>query len=117
MRFLIDENLPFSLTTLLENSHDVFDIATSPLRGVPDHQIWAFAAQERRILVSRDLDFPLLATPPNPPGLILIRVPEIYTAEQITQLFASAWVDIEPSLLERPIVVISPGRVRIRPWI
>ena len=47
MRFLIDENLPYSLIRFLQDSgHDVLDIAASPLRGSPDEKLWKLAARE-----------------------------------------------------------------------
>ena len=54
MRFLIDENLPYSLIRFLQDSgHDVLDIAASPLRGSPDEKLWKLAAREKRVLVTR----------------------------------------------------------------
>jgi predicted nuclease of predicted toxin-antitoxin system len=45
MRFVIDENLPFSFVHLLKKSKlDVLDVAASPLRGLSDDRIWTVAA-------------------------------------------------------------------------
>ncbi|MCL4316229.1 MAG: DUF5615 family PIN-like protein [Gammaproteobacteria bacterium] len=114
MRFLIDENLPFSLVQSLRASHDVFDVATSTLRGATDKKIWLHAGAEQRILVTRDLDFPLSGSEIKPAGLVLIRVPESYTALQITQLFSKVMEDIAVLPFENHITVITPTKVRVR---
>jgi predicted nuclease of predicted toxin-antitoxin system len=59
MRFLVDENLPLSLIRFLQESgHNVFDVAGSSLRGSPDQRLWKLAAREKRVLITKDLDFP-----------------------------------------------------------
>ncbi|MFQ5779178.1 MAG: DUF5615 family PIN-like protein [Nitrospiria bacterium] len=115
MRFLVDENLPFSLVRYLQESgHDVFDVAASPLRGSPDKHLWKKSAQEKRILISKDLDFPFPHIHPYPAGLILIRVPDTFTGKQITRLFSKAMKKTGLEDLKGCITVIAPGRVRAR---
>ena len=115
MRFLVDENLPFSLIRFLQKSnHDILDVAASPIRGSSDEQLWRLAARERRILVSKDLDFPLPQLRPYPLGLILVRVPDTFTGEQITRLFSKALESIELKDFENHITVVSPGQIRTR---
>ena len=116
MRFLVDENLPFSLIQFLrESGHDVFDVAASPLRGCPDERLWRLAAREGRVLVTKDLDFPFPQIRPYPQGLILIRVPDRFTGGQITRLFSKVLKATKVGDLEGRITVIAPGRVRVRP--
>ena len=92
MRFLVDENLPSSLIQFLKKSgHDVQAVASSRLRGSPDEKLWKIAARQKRVLVSRDLDFPIMNIRPYPAGLILIRVPDTFTAVQITRLLTNAF--------------------------
>ena len=115
MRFLIDENLPFSLIRLLQESgHDVFDVAASALRSSPDETLWRFAARQKRILVTKDLDFPFPHIRPYPLGLILIRVPDTFTGRQITRLFSNTLESIKPKNFESHITVIAPGQIRSR---
>lgn len=115
MRFLIDENLPASLSRLLqETGHDILEVAASPLRGSSDEQLWKLAAIEKRILITKDLDFPLPQIRPYPLGLVLIRVPDTFTGKQITKLFSQALKTTKLKDLEGSITVIAPGRVRVR---
>ncbi|MBI1821520.1 MAG: DUF5615 family PIN-like protein [Nitrospirae bacterium] len=116
MRFLVDENLPFSLTQLLrEFNHDVFDVADSSLRGSPDERLWKLSARESRVIITKDLDFPFPHISPYPPGLILIRVPDFFTGEQITRLFSKALKTMNLEDLKGQIIVVSPGQIRFRP--
>jgi predicted nuclease of predicted toxin-antitoxin system len=115
MRFLVDENPPFSLIKLLQDSgHDVIDVAASLLRGSSDERLWKLAAREQRILMSKDLDFPIPQVRPYPPGLILIRVPDTFTGKQIASLFSKAMKTSKLKDLEGRITVVAPGRIRVR---
>lgn len=115
MRFLVDENLPFSLTKLLRNlGHNVLDVVEANLRGSPDEKLWQIAAKEKRVLVTRDLGFPLLASYPLPLGIILVRVPDTFTSSLITNLLDNSLKTIKSEELEGHITVISPGKVRFR---
>ena len=115
VRFLVDENLPLSLVRFLrESGHHVLDVAASPIRGSSDEQLWKRAAREEHILVTRDLDFPFPKIRPYPSGLIIVRVPDTFTGEQITRIFSEAIKRMQPEDLEGSVTVITPGRIRIR---
>jgi len=70
MRFLVDENLPARMVaSLLSRGAEVSYVPGSLLASAADDALWEVAAREDRILVTRDLDFPLPLRP-RPPGLI-----------------------------------------------
>lgn len=116
MRFLIDENLPFGITQyLLSLNHDVFDVAASNLRGSSDKFLWTKAAKEKRIIITRDLDYPIPKLRPAPFGVILIRVPASFKASLITNIFKESVKKIKFDDLKNKIAVISPGRIRTSP--
>ena len=82
-------------------------------RGAPDSEIWRLAAREERVVVTRDLDFPLREVP-RPPGVLLIRAPDTFTRPQIAALLSNF---IETDALGKvagTVTVVSPGRVRAR---
>ena len=110
MRFLVDENLPPIVTELLlQQGHDVHAIRDSNLRGSSDAVVWQIAANENRIVITRDLDFPLEFLP-KPPGLVLLRVPSWFTSEQIGRFVEGALDRAnEPDFLQK-VTVLSPGR-------
>lgn len=114
MRFLVDENLPIDVVELLQDAgHDVSYVRESEHRGASDKEIWRLAVQERRVILTRDLDFPLMELPP-PPGIVLIRVPDTYRRRQIADVVARFIETNAFQQVEGAITVLSPGRVRTR---
>ena len=58
MRFLLDMNLPPAMAGWLRaEGHDAVHVREIGLAGVPDHQVFARAAEDGRIVVTFDLDF------------------------------------------------------------
>ncbi len=115
MRFLVDENLPYNLILFLKKSgEDVLDIAESQFKGCSDEIIWKLAASEKRIIITRDLDFPLSRLKPYPAGLILIRTPNHFTASQITKVFTVYYGELKEKEVAGRITIIAPGLVRTR---
>ena len=116
MRFLVDENLPVEVADVLRRGdHDVLHVSQSSHRGASDQQLWRLAANEGRIIVTRDLDFPL-SDLPRPLGLILLRVPETSTRSLIEDT-VTEFVESEAfDEVAEAITVLSPGRVRRRPF-
>jgi predicted nuclease of predicted toxin-antitoxin system len=114
MLFLIDENLPRSLTQVfLERGHDAVHAVEIGLRGAPDRAIWDRAAAEGRILITRDLDFPLAAVP-RPQGLVLLRLPDSFGRKQIRAIMEEFAETEDFETMPGRITVLSPGRVRTR---
>ena len=114
MRFLADENFPgAAVAALAAIGHDVVWVgATAP--GMPDRDVLAWAAHERRILLTFDKDFGELARGGNLPpesGVVLLRLPML-AAVDAGQRFANAicarddWAGC--------FSVIEPGRIRMR---
>ena len=116
MRFLIDENLPRGVAQVLVRlGHDVLDVASSPHRGESDLTLWQLAVSEDRLLVTRDLDFPLPGTSGRPPGVVLVRVGGLRTGD-LVRLFEEAVSRVSEASLVGNVTVIEPGRVRQRPY-
>lgn len=116
MRFLVDENLPFEIIEYLQSiNHDVFDVAASDIRGSSDKVLWSKAAEEKRIIITRDLDYPIPRLKPAPFGVIIIRVPSDFKATIIARIFKEAVAKVELEKLKNKVAVISPGKIRISP--
>ena len=114
MRFLIDENLPVDVPTLLEDKgHDVLYLPLTGHRGASDEEVWQLAAREERIIMTRDLDFPMPELP-RPPAVILVRVPDTFTREQIAEVMSEFIASDAFKQVMGTITVLSPGRVRVR---
>jgi len=114
MRFLVDENLPVDVQeVLLADGHDVLYVRQSDHRGATDRDLWQLAASEERVLVTRDLDFPLPDNP-RPPALVLLRVPDSFTRKQIRAIMGQFVASSAFQEIDGRITVVSPGRVRTR---
>lgn len=116
MRFLVDECLPLGiLDVLIELEHDAIHVLRSDLRSHPDRAIWQFAATTQRVVITADLDYPLPDLP-RPPGLIILRFPTIFSRESIVALFCDFAQDGGLLGAVHSIVVVRPGKTRIRPF-
>lgn len=114
MRFLVDENLPSVVSELLERQgHNVLHLSKSSHRGANDAEVWQLAVREERIIVTRDLDFPLPVTP-RPPGLVLLRLPDTFTKEHISRVMSDFIASDAFDRVADAITVVSPGRIRSR---
>ena len=114
MRFLVDECLPLDIgDTLIEEGHGCLHVLESALRSSADETLWRLAAEQGRIIVTADLDYPL-AELPRPPGLILLRLPDTFSREQIAARFRQFVREGGLAAAEGSIVVIERDRVRSR---
>jgi hypothetical protein len=114
MRFLANENFPDAAVRALEAAgHDVVWVRTKA-PGASDPEILAWAAREKRILLTFDKDFGELARAsalPSECGVILFRMPMPRPSDagyKLAQLIAarSDW--------GAHFSVVEPGRVRMR---
>src|SRR5687768_7862440 len=109
MYFLLDENVPIALVALLEAAgHDVIHVTRSSYRSAADPVLWRLAADQGRIIVTMDLDFPLPESP-APEGLILIRMPRAFHPRNIPSMFRDCMASAEFGQLSGNIVVVAPG--------
>jgi predicted nuclease of predicted toxin-antitoxin system len=77
LRFKIDENLPEEVARMLRAAgYDAIATGAEGLSGAPDARLAAVVIEERRALVTLDLDFAdIRAYPPERyPGMIVLRV-------------------------------------------
>ncbi len=116
MRFKIDENLPVEVAELLRRlGHDATTILEQHLGGSADPKVASVCQQERRILVTLDLDFAdIRVYPPEEfSGLIVLRLrrqDKIHVLKVVTRL-------MEMSFRESPdkhLWIVEEERVRIR---
>jgi predicted nuclease of predicted toxin-antitoxin system len=115
--FVVDESLPLSaVAALREQGHRAHHVGDVGLRGSPDETIFARAQEEGRIIVTRDLGFGNLVDYPlgTHAGIIVLRVPSIWTAGQIRDLLSTFASDVEPEMLHGALAIVEPGRYRIR---
>jgi predicted nuclease of predicted toxin-antitoxin system len=116
-RVLIDEGLPCSLSNLLrQKGHASQYLIDLGLRGLADSKVFAAAQDQTATLVSRDTDFGNILQYPlgTHGGIVVIRFPtdmrtHFLVAEIVRMLSAIDDADFQGAL-----IIIEPGRIRIR---
>jgi predicted nuclease of predicted toxin-antitoxin system len=116
-RFLVDEDLPRSLAReLRESGIDAVDGRDVGLRGRSDAEIFAFAVAEGRVLLTADLGFGnVLAFPANSHhGIVVARFPSQIPIRTLNDAILAAIRSLTDDDIEQAVVVIEPGRMRLR---
>jgi len=92
MRFLIDEDLPRSIGSLLaQYGHEAVDVRDAGLRGCKDHQVASLASEKGLCLVTGDFDFSDVRNyPPGKyAGIVVLKLPRTATASHTLKLLMS----------------------------
>jgi len=116
-RFLIDEDLPPILSVLLrQKGHETAHVIDLGLRGLPDSAVYKLAQERRATLLSRDLGFAnkLQYPPGSHHGIVVVRFPtEMRRQALITELMTRL-AAVRDDEFEGALIVVEPGRIRIR---
>ncbi|MGF1596171.1 MAG: DUF5615 family PIN-like protein [Acidimicrobiales bacterium] len=117
MRFLLDENQSPAIVGLLQEAgHDAVHVRQVGRAGAPDEDVFAFAAAERRVILSGDTDFGELLARSNAsgPSLVLLRRQGRRRAAEVASLLLANLDVIAADLEAGAIVVFDEDRIRIR---
>jgi predicted nuclease of predicted toxin-antitoxin system len=116
VRFKLDQNLPIEAASLLENAgHDATTVYQQQLTGAADSKIVAVCREEKRALITADLDLSDIREypPEQSPGLIVLRLKEQTRPNQLALLR-----NILPLFATKPLAgrlwIVEQGKVRIR---
>ncbi len=115
MKILADESVDGPVVVWLrEQGQDVRWIAEHA-PGMKDHDVANLAVSEQRILLTLDRGFGEMVFRARfaPTGIILVRT-RTQSAASFLEYFQRAWFQVE-SRIHGKFIVISPGRIRIRP--
>jgi predicted nuclease of predicted toxin-antitoxin system len=116
-RFLIDENLPSALARALRTAgHHAEDLRDVRARGSTDDEVFEHARVSRFTLVSRDVGFGNIARFPlgTHSGIVLVRFPNSIPARIVSESVVLAITRLSDDDLAGNLIVVAPGRVRIR---
>ena len=117
MKFLLDANLPSSSKEIFKK----FNYKAEHSREIglgksTDEQIIKYAIKNNQILVTKDLDFGNIKKYPikEHKGIILIRAPFYYTANQINRVLYNFLNSIKEKELNDSLIIVEVNRYRIR---
>jgi predicted nuclease of predicted toxin-antitoxin system len=117
VRFLVDEDCPLSLEKLLNSrGYDTIHVKTSGLSGTKDPELFIFAQEQQRIIISRDLGWANIKNyPPNSHcGLIILRFPFEAIAMEIRQVVEQFIDLVNISEIVGATVIVDKNKFRIR---
>lgn len=117
MKWLIDNALSPVVAALLSAAgHDAVHVRDYGLQAADDTAIFERAFQEDRVIVSADTDFGTLLAQrgQKKPSLALFRGATPRKPTDQVSLLLTNLSSIEQELLDGAVVVIEPGRLRIR---
>ena len=116
-RFLIDEDLPLSLSEALrKKGHACEHVIEMGQRGAPDRRVFALAQERRAVLVSRDTDFGNVLQFPlgSHQGIIVVRFPSATRSRAVVDAVVQILTTIEETEYPGTLIIVEPGRARIR---
>ena len=116
MRFLLDMNLPPALADRLRaEGHDAIHVLDAGLGNLPDRAIFEQAAEDRRIVVTFDLDFGEIAgfAGPGNSSIILLRLRSARQLHLLDRLRV-AIARVGDALQTGAILLVEDSRVRVR---
>lgn len=117
LRVLIDESLPRSVgVALAAVGFDVEDARDVGLMGKVDADVFGHAQRERRVVLSRDVDFAdTLAFPVGTHhGIVVARLANERPMSVLRSLFVRALTGLEASDTHGCLLIVDEHRVRIR---
>jgi len=115
-RFLVDENLPRYLAERLRaETYPAEHVVEIGLRGHMDADVYAYAQQGQRTIVTTDVGFgSLLHYPPPHAGIIVVRLPDDLPILRRIEIIVAALKQLPQQMLNDTLITIEAGRVRVR---
>lgn len=116
-RFLVDEAMPRSTVGALRNAgYEAEDVRDVGLRSAVDRRVYEYAQSHNAILVTEDMDFSNVLDYPleTHHGIVVLRVPQDYSAQQKNRTLLNALKELEEQSLKSALVIVTTDRVRIR---
>jgi predicted nuclease of predicted toxin-antitoxin system len=119
VHFLIDASLPRSIAPLVRSrGHDATDVRDIGLGSAADQDIATYAQAQQQAILSRDFDFADVRNyPPDQyAGIVVVDLPSSATAPTILKL-VDGFLQQTQTLNDLPgrLVIVEPGRIRLRP--
>jgi predicted nuclease of predicted toxin-antitoxin system len=117
IKFLLDEDLPRSTAKVLRNQgYEVVEVRDTHLKAKPDSDVFKFAQKQDIIILTADMGFS--STHRFPPGthsgIVVVHFPNEVSNDTINSTLAAALKTVEDSDFTGNLIIIEPGRMRMR---
>jgi predicted nuclease of predicted toxin-antitoxin system len=116
-RFLVDEDLPRSLAPFLTAAGlSADDVRNRELRGQPDDEVFRHAVAQGFAVLSGDLGFGNIVRFPlgTHHGIVVARLPNDWPVGALNKAILAGLRGLTDEEITGNLVVIEPGRVRLR---
>ena len=116
-KFLIDEDVPRSTARLLQQQgFDAEDVRDVGLRGHSDSDVFSYAQENNRTLITCDKGFSNLLRFPSGShaGIMVVRIPDEYPIDLFNREVLSAIKGMGEEPLFGVLVIVEIGHTRIR---
>ncbi len=111
MKFLLDDNVPYSLKTfLMDRNIECVKTFEVSLKGRGDEEIIEYAISNDYKIITLDLDFSFLFSKYPKATTIIVR-PKILLPERIIEI-VDKWLD--KIMAEKGLIILTEDKVRIR---
>ncbi len=110
MRFLLDDNVPYSIKDFLKKQGmEVYKLLEVGLKGEEDEKIYEYSVKKDFTLITLDIDFGYLFFKFRKGNVILLRPKRAIPKDMIDILSKS--LDIIKK--EKGLIIIKPGKVKV----
>ncbi|MFH1538462.1 MAG: DUF5615 family PIN-like protein [bacterium] len=117
LKFVVDEDIPRSTSTVLLNrSFEVLDARDCGLRGKSDKLVYSYAQKEEAVVFTADLGFGNLLNFPvgTHLGIVVVHFPNEVSVSEMNKQIGAALDSLSEDDVKGNLVVIEPGKIRIR---
>lgn len=116
-KIVIDEDMHKSVAKPLEKlGYEVIDLRDHGFRGSTDREVYEFAQKSKAALISGDKDFSNIVRFPleDHYGIIIARFPSQLSTETINKEIFEALKEVPSNDITGNLVIVTPGKIRIR---
>jgi predicted nuclease of predicted toxin-antitoxin system len=112
----VDENLPRSLAAdLVALGHFAEHVYDIGIGGAKDPVVYAYAQSHTLTILTGDKDFSNIRVYARPhAGIVVVEVPDLMPPEPRKRLILRRLATLTGQALDNLLVIIEPGRVRVR---
>ena len=117
LKFLIDEDMPRSTLNVFKTTgYEVSDVRDCGLRGASDEEVFEFAQRSEAVIVTGDVGFGNLFRFPmgNHHGILIVHFPNEVSTPELNRQLMKALEVLTDSDFYGNLIILEPGRLRIR---